>query len=345
MRLFLRARAWFSSAILSCGVLAGCASSGAATAPVSAWPPPGAAPFVGGALREVQRRPPVAGHVYVLDPGAKAVFRFPIVNGIVGSQPDSTLSLPSPKGLVAGLGLAVGRDGTQYLSDYYNTIYVFPPGAHGNDGPVRTIRTPYRPEKLVVDANGYLYANQFSNGHSQWEPLVVIAPDGHVVQRIKALFGLTYEPEGVDAQGNLYVDVWKGRYENDVYATPITNPTLIRTSCLRRYYALTESAVSDGQLFVGWHGVITRAHDTTTACPAPPEPERFLIVPYTSPGIGVYFDLTVADHHIFIAPDVTLEGGPARLLEFDADKGGRQPPLADVRWSGFRSPSDVATGP
>jgi hypothetical protein len=184
-----------------------------------------------------------------------------------------------------------------------------------------------------VDANGYVFANQFSNPQSRWEPLVVIAPDGHIAQRINSLLDYEYEPEGIDSQGNLYIHIWRGRYENDVYGTPETNPTLIRTSCLRDSYALTETAVSHGHLFIGWNGVITRAPDTTAACPPPQEPERFLIAPQTSPALGVYIELTVAEHHIFIMPDVNLSGGPARLLEFDADKDGRQAPLADVRRS------------
>lgn len=326
-------------------MLAGCASVGPGTAPAS-WDPAAGTGSLGRAASHVAlERAPAAGHVFVLDPAAKSLFRFPIVNGIVASQPDSTLSLPSVKGLVAGTGLAVGRDGTQYVSDYYDRIFVFAPGAHGLDRPIRTIRTPYRPMKLVVDTNGYVFADQFSNGQSRWEPLVVIAPDGHVVHTIDSLLNLTYEPEGLDSQGNLYIHVWKGQYENDVYATPETNPTLIRTSCLRHIDALTETAVSDGHLYVAWRGVITRAPDTTTACPTPPEPERFLIIPQTSPALGVYIEMTVADHHIFIAPDVGLSGGRARLLEFDADKGGRQAPLADVQWTGFRSPWDIATGP
>ncbi len=139
----------------------------------------------------------------------------------------------------------------------------------------------------------------------------------------------------LDPQGNLYVG-----YDNgyNVYATPETSPTLIRSSCLReRKSPISGMTVSPaGRVFLARIGYMTRFRDTMSSCPVP---------------FGLY-NMFVQDDPSFYLPYLAWGGGflfsveyyNKRLLQLDPNKA-HQTPITDVRYSGFEGPYGIAVGP
>lgn len=246
-------------------------------------------------------------------------------------QPDSTLSVPT-----FSYGLAVGTDGSQYVADaYLAQLAVYAPGAHGNDQPTRVTKLPYQPSQIAVDANGYAFAVLV---HPVPPPeTAVIDPSGRLVKRFVdpgGAFTLAFDP-----LGNLYVESTDGNYHPviDVYATPETNPTLVRSPCLKRLEpGLGGIGVSTrNKLFIGGLHGIGYVDDTVTQCPLPKFREIRTELPTLETPI-----LAVADQHIF-----ALQGASIRLsvLELDVDTLHRQVPLADVALPGYSTA--IAIGP
>jgi hypothetical protein len=248
-----------------CAGIAGCAGASTAVPGYAAGPSAGTgtlgfgAPLVRGPASQPH------GHVYVVGTSAagharRFLVRLPIVNGIVSQQADSVLWMGDYHPTYYNCGLTVAPDGTIYTVNYEPSISVFAPGAHGHDRPIRRIPLSAPACALVLDGNGYLYAQTGYYG------VMVIAQDGRVVNTI---YGPTGADLALDPQGNLY----DGTFSTiDVYATPGTNPTHLRSACMKPTgpnNAEGLAIATDGRLFISRKTTITRVADTVDECPLP----------------------------------------------------------------------------
>jgi hypothetical protein len=265
-------------------------------------------------------------HVYIADAKAGTVDRFPLIDGVLASTPDATLDVPQDS-----LAIGVARNGTMYVGNGAGSeILVYAAGAQGNAQPIQTIPVPIPPIDVSVDASGYIFTRATrTNGLST---VYGYAPSGVQVTEIDftPASSLAFDP-----QGNLYLGDDDGF---NVYATPETAPTLIRSACTRIGKSpIGQVTVSqDGRIFMARIGYITRARDTLSSCPFP---------------FGLY-NMFVQDDPSFYLPYLATGGGylfsveyyQKRLLQLDPNKAN-QKPISDVRYAGFQGPYGIAVGP
>jgi hypothetical protein len=265
-------------------------------------------------------------HVYVADANAGTIDRFPLIAGVLAATPDATLDVP-----VDSLAIAVAANGTMYVGDGADSeILVYAAGAQGNAKPLLTIPVPLPPIDVAVDANGYVFTR--ATGTNGLSKVYGYAPSGSQAIEIDLTQAsmLAFDP-----QGNLYLGYDSGY---NVYATPETSPTLIRTSCLRELKSpISGMAVSsNGRVFLGRIGYMTRFRDTMSSCPVP---------------FGLY-NMFVQDDPAFYLPHLASGGGflfsvefyQKRVLQLDPNKA-HQTPISDVRYAGFQGPYGIAVGP
>jgi hypothetical protein len=296
--------------IALCAGVAGCAGVNSAVPGTGAGPSSGTGTLGFGAPVRTDAQP--EGHVYVVGTSAagqarRFLVRLPIVNGIVSQQADSVLWMGDYNPTYYNCGLTVAPDGTQYTVNYEPSISVFAPGAHGHDRPIRRIPLSAPACALALDANGYLYAQTGYYG------VMVVAPDGNVVNTIN---GPTGADLALDSQGNLY----DGTYSTiDVYATPGTNPTHIRSACMKPTGPNNAEGLaisSNGRLFISRKTTITRVDDTVASCPLPPG--SFNISLASGPGLDNPA-IAVAGDRLFVI------NRQHDLLELDANKAEQNP--------------------
>jgi hypothetical protein len=265
-------------------------------------------------------------HVYIADSEAGTVDRFPLIDGVLASTPDATLDVPQDS-----LAIGVARNGTMYVGNGAGSeILVYAAGAQGNAQPIQTIPVPLPPVDVAVDANGYIFTR--ATGTNGLSMVYGYTPSGMeaVVIGLQQASSLAFDP-----QGNLYLGDDNGF---NVYATPETAPTLIRSACRRTGKSpIGDVTVSqDGRIFMARIGYMTRARDTLSSCPFP---------------LGLY-NMFVQDDPPFYLPFLASGGGflfsiefyQKRLLQLDPNKAN-QKPISDVRYSGFKGPYGIAVGP
>lgn len=275
------------------------------------------------------------GHVYVGDYGG-AVFRYPLVNGKMAAQPDSSItSMGGGSGTVA-----VEGDGTVFAYDYSaRQINVYAPGAQGNAKPIRTLNVlHFPPYNIEVDAAGYLYV---ATGPFQPTGIFIFAPSaGGNAQPVASISQYTSNLAVDNATGYLYAVSLNGTLS--VFATPTTNPTLIRQTCLPNRsigIALGTQAVYTSVAHLNdkrnYIVVLPRKAD---GCPAPP---HGLI--YTSPALRNPVSESFLANSLFVAD--TGFGSSASILQLDARELGKQTPLNVVSGPPLAFPWNVKLGP
>lgn len=290
------------------------------------------------------------GHVYVLDatvaPALYHLLRFPVTGGVIAAEPDSKLDVPRgtlPQFTPPTVSFAVGGDGSAYL--YYpvqKQVLVYAPGASGHAKPIATIPVPDPspvPGAIAVDANKYLYVPTFAS------PALVIAPNGKIAGHVSTGF-VEYQgnPIAIGPEGDLWLSAGADNFQLGVYATPETNPTLLRSPCPPVLFYNSLAITSDGQLLMDGGTFIVLLPGSVRECPVSGVWSKELSVnlypdaalgsdPYAPPQIAV------SGHDIF---EVDRR---RRVIEYDVEGGWDQKPISVVAWPGLRKPFAIATGP
>jgi hypothetical protein len=289
-----------------------------------------------------------AGHAYVADPGASGVFTFPLANGLIAPQPDNFLYLPS-----SAQGISIGPDGDLYVVNATTTLQVFAPGAGGiAPPPLRTLTLPASPGEygyaygIAVDAQGFLYVAVdvapyqihvlvYRPGAGGTEPPIQTIPVGGLTT------GITVDP----AQ-QLYIASNPRLGQVAVYATPTTNPRLVRTQCADSPVGGLYAGANGYLALVKYHraiehNVVALFRDDAVGCPAH-------AIGKVSPAAGHLFyptNVATLGNHVFVA-DAYDPPGSQGIYEFDARRGVQTP---EAVASGFHSylniPQDVKVGP
>jgi hypothetical protein len=290
------------------------------------------------------------GHVYILDaaapPAPYRVLRFAVFGGVIDERPDSILDVPPgtlPQFTPPTISMAVAGDGSAYL--YYPTqkqVLVYAPGASGSAKPIATIPVPDPspvPGAIAVDANKYLYIPTFKS------PAIVVAPNGKLAAHVTTGF-VEYQGNAIqiDSAGELWLSAGADNFQLGVYATPETNPTLLRTPCPPVLFYNSLAITDDARLLMDGGTFIVVLPASTTACPAPRVWSKELSVnlypdaalgsdPYSPPAIAVS------------GRDIFEVDRRERVVEYDVEGGWDQRPIAVVHWPGFHKPFAIATGP
>ena len=105
-------------------------------------------------------------------------------------------------------------------------LYVYGKGASGYDQPQRELVLPFVPSCVAVDRQGHEFVGGLTDSY-----VAVYAPGAEgnatTLQRIALPNGDRHiNGVALDASGNLYVS---DTNEISEFATPVTNPTLVRT--------------------------------------------------------------------------------------------------------------------
>ncbi len=275
-----------------------------------------------------QLRAKVSAHVYVLDSLAGHVSRFPIVDGLVQSQPDASLNVPT-----GSSGFALDAEGKQYVSyTAGQRINVYARGAKNADPPERfiTIDSSCEPAESAVDGRHYIFVVMLcSHGPTG---VTVISPRGKVSEISTAFVSSI----ALDPQGSLYVETTTDLVHPviDVYTTPETHPKLARSPCFKRAdVGFAGIAVStQNTLFVGGNHEIDVIKDTDNSCPV----SGHRLISTVNPQLS-HPTLAISGDQVF-----ALERSAQVLLQLDA-REDRQTPVATVPVAG--NPVAVAVGP
>ncbi len=278
-----------------------------------------------------------AAALYVSDWYGKSVFRFVRnADGTLQTPAGSSLVLPYNPGPVA-----IGAGGKLFVTDEVaDSLFVYAKGANGYDQPKREISLPFLPSCVAVDANGYEYVGGFTNGY-----VAVYAPgasgNANTLQRIAL-------PDGhpdvngvtVDSAGDLYVS---DSNEISEFATPITNPTLVRAIVgTGQQNSPTGLAVNDksGELYAANAGDNNILGYKSTAN-GKSKPNR--TISSTNPPLINPVGVALGGSLLYSTSGTSLHG-PASIFVLDALKG-KQTPKQVVTGSYLALPIGVALGP
>jgi hypothetical protein len=157
------------------------------------------------------------GHLFVADPYAKTVYRFPLMpDGLPSKSPDGMLQSPE---FVVPLGLAVAENGNLFVSDELGkAVYEFAPGASGSAHPIRRLLLSGQAGYMAVDHQGYIFVANLGVNAIQ-----IYRPGAHGSDPLlhSIPFAATIAPSIlVDRRGRLYVSQ-PGKVVT-VYDTPVT---------------------------------------------------------------------------------------------------------------------------
>jgi hypothetical protein len=290
------------------------------------------------------------GHVYVLDatvtPKPFHLLRFPVTAGVIGTKPDSTLDVPRAalqQFYPPSISLAVATDGSSFF--YYpanKQILVYAPGASGSAKPVKTIPVPDPspvPGPIGVDANKYIYVPTYLS------PALILTPDGKIAGHISTGYVESQgNPIAFDRNGDLWLSYSYVNFLLGVYATPETNPTLLRSPCPPALFYSSLAITDDGQVLMDGGTFVVRFPTTARECPLPNVWPREL-------SVNLYPDVALGSN-AYASPMIAVSGRDIfevdrfkRVVEYDVEGGWDQKPIADVEWPGFTLPIEIATGP
>lgn len=251
------------------------------------------------------------GHLYISasnsNGGVEGVYSYRMTNGIPSTQPEGMVG-----SVLAGapFALDVGSDGSLYLEDAQG-VKVFAPS--NLTGPPVRFMPLYAWFELAHDAAGDLFASTSigsvlaypPNATAISQPLAMTPGNPFGVQ------GLAVSPSG---------DLYDLTSPLDVYANPTTNPTVIRTACIRHEgFGLAISA--DGGLYVSTGTGVARYPASVQGCPAP-QPGAF----FRTGGIGI--GVVVAGGYLYAAASA-FPNAPDFVDVFDVSDP-RRPTLATI---------------
>jgi hypothetical protein len=92
------------------------------------------------------------GHLYVSAATSRAVYRFPLVNGLPSQPPDATIT-----GFSSPLGIATNASGTLFVVDGdAHAVKVFANDQQGQPHLARSLSTSFYPDEITVTRNGYM---------------------------------------------------------------------------------------------------------------------------------------------------------------------------------------------
>ena len=320
------------AAIAASGLaLSGCGGGNSGSLPSAAAPP-----LQSSSLVRSPHQDAATTALYVSDWYGKSVFRF-------ARNSDGTLVTPAGSSLVVSYNpgpIAVGFGGDLFVTDEDNEyLYVYAKGATGYDQPKRELILPFVPNCVAVDREGHEFVGGPTNGY-----VAVYAPNAEgnatTLQRIAPPDGdRGIDGVAVDASGNLYVS---DKDEISEFATPVTQPTLVRTIAGSDLKGPSGMAISKatGELYAASRGDNQIPAYSSTASGSQ-GPDRVI----------------TSKHPRLIRPTgVALNGsvlystsgqrfhGPPSIFVFDALQG-RQTPMQVVTGKYLALPVGVALGP
>jgi sugar lactone lactonase YvrE len=318
-----------AGAVLS---LAACGGSGSPSIP--------AGPLQNSAASTLGSRfaqPNLAPHaLYVSDAIGKSVFRFAL-NG------DGTLKTPAGSSLVLPYNpgaIAIGPAGKLFVvSLVNNSIIVYPKGACCDDKPLKHIALNFQPTSVAVDSKGYVYVGGSTTGYvavftpnaiRRAKPIQVISlPDRHP----------TVNGVAVDAAGNLYMS---DTNEISVFATPTTNPTLVRAIIGNGQQAAPSGMAFDSsnELYAtnpGFQNILAYSPTANGTDPA----DRLIS---SNPALIGDSSDAVLGTTLYVNSGNQLFGPPSIVL-LNTQVGGQQVPIQVVTGSYLALPVGVALGP
>lgn len=110
-----------------------------------------------GQIQSLAVRVPASSHLYVTDPGAGALFRFPLDSkGIPAGSPDAALKFADPR------GVTIAPDGKLYVVDTAaRTLSIFNPVPGSRSKPIRVLNIghKYGLDSVGVDADENVWVN------------------------------------------------------------------------------------------------------------------------------------------------------------------------------------------
>ena len=285
------------------------------------------------------RRPATSQPVYLYVPVPGGIGRYPIVNGVLASEPVSVLDV-TPSGVS---GMADGADGSLYVEHSVSlgkrhsqtVVSQYAPGAQGNATPTREFTlTGFTYGTIAVDQKGYVYTETLYGGNCCVE---VYAPTAHgrKATPINSFvdFGYFFN---VDAAGNVYVS--SDNWGVDIWATPSSNPTMVRQICLD-YQAAGVAAGESGYTFVGVEPRVRRhTHQPGIVAVRPaenqcPNWDRSF---ESSPSFFVGSTVEESDGDLFLTSGGTI---------FEIPETGSDPRTPIAMVSGATGSSSLAIGP
>ncbi len=291
------------------------------------------------------------GHVYIADGGFVpsqngAVYRYPLgANGLPSQEPDLTLY----GGLIHPFGLAFDERGNLYVYDSTSTVSVFPPGAQGNDKPIRSLSISPNTEgsDIALDHRGYLFAvsgdasgnanviNIYSPGASGNDfPLHTISFGTH---------GLVFD-EVVDDSGRLYVELLAAPVE--IFDHPVDQwqapDQTLSSNGHEQYYLPLALDTRRAEVLIGYYPTprhynlrafsVRRPNDTTY--------ERRLLTGGCEGGTP--YGAVVSGDYLLVSCSL---GRWTAILAYKAHVYGRQKPVAVIGSGLLESPGSIRLGP
>jgi hypothetical protein len=279
-----------------------------------------------------------SSELFVGDVGG-TVYVFPIQNGLPTTTPARTLATGMEL-----LNVAVAPDGTLFAAGQAGStseVAVYAPGAQGSGQPERVVDTPGEAWSVAVDVAGFLYAGIPRVGVEVYPPGAQ-GPDQPVAMIPETRFtgGL-----GFDLAGNLYVT----NYANGLteYATPESNPTVVRSTCFAIASNLNGVALnSHGTAFVAVDGAEHFPRDSyispvargESGCPF--RRRRLYADPVFRNPIGV----AELDGHLFVS-DTSFGTVGNAVVVMDESQRGHRAPLFVLTNPGFSQLRGIAIGP
>jgi hypothetical protein len=271
-------------------------------------------------------------HAYVGDDFADSVFRYPLVNGTLAGQPDSSIT-----GLVHYMSSTVYGDGSVYVLTAYaggpTVVSVYAPGATGNATPIRTLSIGLALAWIIVlDAQGYLYVGGAHIDGTEYA--LVYAPGAGGGDPPVASVQAVWDVSGlaIDKAGNLIID-WNGA---QVYANPTSNPVMIRRICFPVVYSGGIAASSKGMYILARHRAIVLNIDAN-GCPAPRHT-------FISGGLSYPVGATVEGGSLFVVNGVAPPS-QSTIVQLNARRFGEQTPINVVSGAPLQRPRDIHFGP
>jgi hypothetical protein len=217
--------------------------------------------------------------------------------------------------------LAVGIDGRIFVGGNHE-VAMYLPGARGIDRPRRMLSIQGSAYALAVDPEGHLYVGEGGYGIDVYPPgatgstkPVVTIPD------ISRSGGIT-----LDAAGNLYVaDKIEGFVE---YASPTTNPTVVRSICFPRHASPRGIALAlDGSAYIT---VIHESPNAGHVTPITPGEGGCVPVQHRLNSIPPFYDpegIVERDGLIYVTDSDFGVKGKAAVAVFDEHDLGHVHPL------------------
>lgn len=317
---------------ISGSALSGCGGGNGGSLPNAAAPPLESPSL----LRSAGHDAGTTG-LYVSDWYGKSVFRF-------ARNSDGTLVTPAGSSLVVSYNpgpIAIGFGGALFVTDEDNEyLYVYGKGATGYDQPQRELVLPFVPSCVAVDRQGHEFVGGLTNSY-----VAVYAPGAEgnatTLQRIAPPDGDRHiNGVALDATGNLYVSDMN---EISEFATPVTNPTLVRTiTGSGEQHGPSGMALSKttGELYAANHGDRDILAYSSTASGSQ-GPDR--VITSRHPPLIAPAGIALNGSVLYSTSGGKLHGAPS-IFVFDALQG-RQTPKQVVTGSYLAQPIGVALGP